>query len=58
MNNGMWKYHYIIIEYDINILPHNYPKLIPEVYIMLQSNNIKQKINILIKLFDVTLLQC
>lgn len=46
MNNGMCKYHYIIIEYDINILPHNDPKLIPEVYILLQSNNIKPKMNI------------
>lgn len=53
INEGMSK----LLLYYI-ILPHNYPKLIPEVYIMLKSNNIKQKMNILIKNFHVTLLQC
>lgn len=39
-------------------LPTHYPKLIQKVWLMLESNNIKQKMNILKELFDVTLLKC
>lgn len=40
-------------------LPTHYPKLIQEVWLMRESiNNIKQKMNILKELFDVTMLKC